>query len=318
MTGESSGSRPTGADGEIRLAVDIRSAGYEAGRPVIRDVRFSVHAGELVGLIGPNGAGKSTTIKAVLGLLARTDGDVRFGGAGRSDASGGPERHGSPGGAQARTFGGDGRGESAGGAGRNSSAGGGAQAGSPCGDGKADSSGGHSGRSRSAGRYAYVPEQPVFYEYFTLWEHLRLAASAFGIAEEEFAPRAERLLERFRLLRHRHEYPAKFSKGMQQKMMLAIGFMLEPDLYIVDEPFIGLDPHATRDLLDLLEAERRRGAGILMSTHVLDTAERIADSFVLMDGGTVVARGGLDDVRKQAGLGYGATLFDCFLELTRR
>ena len=268
----------------IRLAVDIRSAGYEAGKSVIRDVRFEVGAGEMVGLIGPNGAGKSTTIKAVLGLLARVDGDIRFdGGTGHR-----PERP------------------------------------EDSKEAIADGMAGDAGRSprpepsARSGRYAYVPEQPVYYEYLTLWEHLRLAASAFGAAEEAFAARAERLLDRFRLLEHRHELPAKFSKGMQQKMMLAIGFMLEPDLYIVDEPFIGLDPHATRDLLDLLEEERRRGAGILMSTHVLDTAERICDRFVLMNGGTVVACGGLDDVRRQAGLEGGAPLFDCFLELTKR
>jgi len=254
----------------IRLAVDIRSAGYEAGKAVIRDVRFDVGAGELVGLIGPNGAGKSTTIRAVLGLLPRTVGDIRFGGG--------------PGLRPAR----------------------------PVDAGEPDGTGGWKGR------YAYVPEQPVYYEYLTLWEHLRLAAAVHGLAEEAFSSRAERLLERFRLLEHRHEFPAKFSKGMQQKMMLAIGFMLEPDLYIVDEPFIGLDPHAVRDLLDLLGEERRRGAGILMSTHVLDTAERICDRFVLMNGGTVVARGGLDDVRRQAGLAGDAPLFDCFLELTKR
>lgn len=237
-----------GREREIRLDVDIRAAGYESGKPVIRNVQFRVEAGEMIGLIGPNGAGKSTTIKAVLGLLAQTDGDIRFSG--------------------------------------------------------------------ESGRYAYVPEQPVFYEYFTLWEHLRLAASAFALTEEDFAGRAERLLARFRLLDHRDELPVKFSKGMQQKMMLAVGLMLEPDLYIVDEPFIGLDPRATQDLLDMLEEERRRGAGILMSTHVLDTAERICSGFVLMNAGEVVARGRLDDVRRQAGRGGEARLFECFLALT--
>jgi ABC-2 type transport system ATP-binding protein len=299
---ERAGFAADGADREIRLAVDIRSAGYEAGKPVIRDVRFTVAAGELVGLIGPNGAGKSTTIKAVLGLLARTDGDIRFGGEpGRRAEGAGPF-------GESGETGGSGGQDEAGRTGEFGESGLSGEAGRT----------GASGPSGRTGCYAYVPEQPVFYEYFTLWEHLRLAASAFGIAEESFAPRAERLLERFRLLDHRHELPARFSKGMQQKMMLAVGFMLEPDLYIVDEPFIGLDPHATRDLLDLLEEERRRGAGILMSTHVLDTAERICTGFVLMDGGTVVARGGLDDVRRQAGLGGGAPLFDCFLELTKR
>ncbi|WP_276355013.1 ABC transporter ATP-binding protein [Cohnella caldifontis] len=232
---------------DLRLDVNLRSAGYEEKKDTIRNVRFQVHSGELVGLIGPNGAGKSTTIKSILGLLRHRDGEVAFGG--------------------------------------------------------------------PTGRYAYVPEHPVVYEYLTLWEHLRLAAAAFGMEEAAFAAKAEALLERFRLSEARHELPAKFSKGMQQKLMLVTGFMLEPDLYIVDEPFIGLDPRATKDLLDFLEAERRRGAGILMSTHVLDTAEKICDGFVLIDGGSVVAQGTLPDVRQTAGLAD-SSLFDCFLALT--
>ena len=231
----------------VRLDVWIRSAGYEEKEETIRDIRFQVRAGELIGLIGPNGAGKSTTIKSILGLLRHRDGEVTFGG--------------------------------------------------------------------SSGRYAYVPEQPVMYEYLTLWEHLRLAASTFGLEDEAFTLKAEMLLEQFRLLDVRHELPVKFSKGMQQKLMLLIGFILEPDIYIVDEPFIGLDPRATKDLLDFLEAERKRGAGILMSTHVLDTAEKICDGFVLINGGSVVARGTLEDVQRTSGR-EGASLFDCFLALT--
>ncbi len=166
-----------------------------------------------------------------------------------------------------------------------------------------------------SGRYAYVPEQPVLYEYLTLWEHLRLAVSTFGMEDEAFARKAEAMLEQFRLMEVRHELPTKFSKGMQQKVMLVIGFMLEPDIYIVDEPFIGLDPRATQDMLELFEAERRRGAGILMSTHVLDTAEKICDGFILIDGGSAVAQGTLADVQRIAGR-EGAPLFDCFLALT--
>jgi ABC-2 type transport system ATP-binding protein len=232
---------------DLRLDVNLRSAGYEEKKDTIRNVRFQVRSGERVGLIGPNGAGKSTTIKSILGLLRHRDGEVVFGG--------------------------------------------------------------------PTGRYAYVPEHPVVYEYLTLWEHLRLAAAAFGMAEDAFAAKAEALLERYRLSEVRHELPATFSKGMQQKMMLVTGFLLEPDLYIVDEPFIGLDPRATKDLLDLLEEERRRGAGILMSTHVLDTAEKICDGFVLIDGGSVVAQGTLPDVRQAAGLAD-SSLFECFLALT--
>lgn len=165
-------------------------------------------------------------------------------------------------------------------------------------------------------RYAYVPEQPIFYEYFTLWEHLRLAASAFDIEESAFTAKAEQLLERFRLTEQKHHYPGQFSKGMQQKLMLIIAFILEPDIYIVDEPFVGLDPRATSDFLSLLEDERKRGAGVLMSTHVLDTAERICQSFVLINHGSIVAQGSLQQVRLDADCADDATLFECFHALT--
>ena len=165
-------------------------------------------------------------------------------------------------------------------------------------------------------RYAYVPEQPTLYEYMTLWEHLRLAASAFGMEEQDFAARAEKLLERFRLTEQKHQYPIQFSKGMQQKMMLIIAFLLEPDIYIVDEPFVGLDPRATTDFLAMLSDELERGAGVLMSTHVLDTAEKICQSFTLINHGSVVAQGSLQQVRTDAGRGADASLFECFHALT--
>jgi len=165
-------------------------------------------------------------------------------------------------------------------------------------------------------RYAYVPEQPVYYEYFTLWEHLRLAAAAYDISEAMFSSRAEHLLELFRLTEHRHDYPAKFSKGMQQKLMLIVAFLLEPDVYIVDEPFVGLDPRATKDLLELLDKELKRGAGVLICTHVLDTAEKICDRFVLVNNGSMVASGSIADVRETAALDAEASLFDCFHKLT--
>ncbi|MDU5140980.1 MAG: ABC transporter ATP-binding protein [Paenibacillus dendritiformis] len=165
------------------------------------------------------------------------------------------------------------------------------------------------------GTYAYVPEQPVLYDSMTLWEHLELAAAAHELPEAEFRERAEELLGIFQLTEVKHHLPASFSKGMQQKLMLIIAFLLKPSLYIVDEPFVGLDPRATRRFLRMLEEERKRGAGVLMSTHVLDTAERVCDSFVLIHQGRIVASGTLDQVRAASGLPEG-TLFDCFEVLT--
>lgn len=165
------------------------------------------------------------------------------------------------------------------------------------------------------GTYAYVPEQPVLYDSMTLWEHLELAAAAHELPEAEFRERAEELLGIFQLTEVKHHLPTSFSKGMQQKLMLIIAFLLKPSLYIVDEPFVGLDPRATRRFLRMLEEERKRGAGVLMSTHVLDTAERVCDSFVLIHQGRIVASGTLDQVRGTSGLSEG-TLFDCFEVLT--
>lgn len=168
---------------------------------------------------------------------------------------------------------------------------------------------------RAGTHYAYIPEQPVYYETLTLWEHLSLASAVYGMDESVLEREGNALLERFRMTEVKHHLPDGFSKGMRQKMMLMIGFLIRPDIYIVDEPFVGLDPRATNDFLVLLEEERQRGAGVLMCTHVLDTAERICDDFVLLADGRMVVRGKLDDVRGLASLPEG-TLFDCFNALT--
>ncbi|OWA35151.1 ABC transporter ATP-binding protein [Saccharibacillus sp. O16] len=166
-----------------------------------------------------------------------------------------------------------------------------------------------------SGTYAYVPEQPLYYDTLTLWEHLSLAGAAYGMEEKAFERSATELLERFRMTDARDKLPGGMSKGMKQKMMLMLGFLLKPDVYIVDEPFIGLDPRATRDFLRLLEEERQRGAGVLMCTHVLDTAEKICDYFVLLSDGQTAAQGDLDEIRQASGQPEG-DLFDCFEALT--
>ncbi|GGA00100.1 multidrug ABC transporter ATP-binding protein [Paenibacillus marchantiophytorum] len=162
--------------------------------------------------------------------------------------------------------------------------------------------------------YAYIPEHPILYDELTLWEHMEFAASVYELDRTVFLERADDLLHRFRLLDEKHQLPGKFSKGMQQKIMLILGFLNKPDVYIVDEPFIGLDPKAIKDFLGMLDEERKRGAGILMSTHVLDTAERICTSFVLLSGGRLVANGTLQDIQQQCGMPE-APLFDCFHSL---
>lgn len=163
-------------------------------------------------------------------------------------------------------------------------------------------------------RYGYIPEKPVFYDHLTLWEHLDLIASINGINDTELNERASTYLKVFKMEKVKHEMPSTFSKGMQQKVMIIQALLLKPDYYIVDEPFIGLDPSAIKMFLTIMEEERNRGAGVLMCTHVLDTAEKICDRFLLMTEGQMVAQGTLEEIRHITGL-KGASLLDCFHQI---
>ncbi|MEA4900118.1 ABC transporter ATP-binding protein [Desulfitobacterium sp.] len=162
--------------------------------------------------------------------------------------------------------------------------------------------------------YAYIPEQPVLYEGLTLWEHLEFAAAVYEIDRGIFINRAEELLRLFRLAHVKHNLPTTFSKGMQQKVMLILGFLLKPSLYVIDEPFIGLDPIGIKDFLFIIQQARSEGSGVLLSTHSLDTAEKICTSFVLINEGTVLTKGSLWEIREQSQLPNGS-LFDCFIKL---
>jgi ABC-2 type transport system ATP-binding protein len=165
------------------------------------------------------------------------------------------------------------------------------------------------------GFYTYVPEHPILYDGLTLYEHLEIAASSYGLTSEQFARVSTKLLQQFQLLEAKDDLPTSFSKGMQQKMMLTLGFLVESDVYIIDEPFIGLDPRAVKDFVNMLEEQKRRGAGVLMCTHVLDTAEKICDRFVMLNRGEIVAQGDLHRIRETCQT-PDASLFDCFLNLT--
>ncbi|WP_077619126.1 ABC transporter ATP-binding protein [Bacillus sinesaloumensis] len=164
--------------------------------------------------------------------------------------------------------------------------------------------------------YAYIPERPVFYDELTLWEHLDLAAGVMEIDEVQFNERAMRLVRLFHMENVIHKLPSTFSKGMQQKVMLITAFLIKPDIYIIDEPFVGLDPMAMQDFLTLIELEKQRGAGILMSTHVLDTAEKVCDRFLLVTNGKLRAEGTLEEIRIKANL-PGSALLQSFNKIVQ-
>ncbi|WP_252314292.1 ABC transporter ATP-binding protein [Sinobaca sp. H24] len=164
--------------------------------------------------------------------------------------------------------------------------------------------------------FTYIPETPILYDELTLWEHMRLTAMAYGIEEKVFEERAERLMEEYRMTKMKNWFPSHFSKGMRQKVMIMCAFLIEPELYIVDEPFIGLDPLAIKALLDMMVKMKNEGAGILMSTHILATAERYCDRFIVLHEGRIKLQGTMEELQEQAGM-PGALLDDLYIEVAK-
>ncbi|MDO5078450.1 MAG: ABC transporter ATP-binding protein [Streptococcus minor] len=166
-------------------------------------------------------------------------------------------------------------------------------------------------------KIGFIPETPSLYEELTLKEHLEVVALAYDLDWELAFGEVEKLLKIFRLEEKLDWFPVHFSKGMKQKVMIVCALMVNPSLLIVDEPFLGLDPVAIKDLIDLINQQRSKGTSILMSTHVLDSAEKMCDRFVILHHGQVLADGTIEQLRKEFGQEK-ASLNDIYLTLTQQ
>lgn len=164
--------------------------------------------------------------------------------------------------------------------------------------------------------FSYIPETPVLYDELTLREHLQLTAMAYGLDEATLAARSEVLLKEFRMEKRLNWFPSHFSKGMRQKVMIMCAFLVNPSLYIIDEPFVGLDPLGIQSLLDQMDDKKKEGASILMSTHILSTAEKHCDRIILLHEGRVRAQGTMADLRTAFGMPH-ATLDDLYIAMTK-
>jgi len=163
--------------------------------------------------------------------------------------------------------------------------------------------------------FAFVPESPVLYDELSVWEHLEWTAMAYGVEKREFESRAERLLDRFRMSKERAKFAGHLSKGMRQKVMLMSAFMAKPPLYIVDEPFLGLDPLAIQALLEQMREEKLAGSGLIVSSHMLSMLETYCDRYLVLHDGVVVAQGTAEDIIAAAGLPNGRRVEEAFFTL---
>ena len=161
---------------------------------------------------------------------------------------------------------------------------------------------------------AWLSDEPMIYDKLTPSEYLEFIAGLWGVDASAAEARARDLLRWLDLEPHTHERCEGFSKGMRQKVALAGALVHEPRLIILDEPLTGLDAGSARQVKNVLRERVRQGCTVIMTTHILEVAERMADRIGVIAGGKLIAQGTLDELRRQAGKG-GTSLEDTFLAL---
>jgi len=164
-------------------------------------------------------------------------------------------------------------------------------------------------------RLGYIPDRPYLYEKLSGGEFLRFVAGLWGRNGEGTEERADRMLELFQLAPWKDELIESYSHGMRQKLLITSAMLHQPEMIVVDEPMVGLDPRAARILKDLFRTYAEGGGTVFLSTHTLEVAEALCDRIAILNGGRVIAFGTMDELRAEADAG-GAHLEEIFLKVT--
>lgn len=147
--------------------------------------------------------------------------------------------------------------------------------------------GGYNNKTVEAKRiFGYVPEAPAVYEYLSVWDHMEFIARAYNL--QNWKDDAEALLKRFDMDDKKDKIGKDLSKGMQQKVSLCCALLIKPSMIMLDEPMIGLDPKAIKELKSIFSELKQSGCAILISTHILDSIDEIWDKALIMNNGKIV------------------------------
>jgi ABC-2 type transport system ATP-binding protein len=162
-------------------------------------------------------------------------------------------------------------------------------------------------------RLAFVPDEPRLFDYLTSWDHMIITSRLYGV--EDGADRAKLLLDEFELGDRRDSYPSELSRGMKQKLMVAMALLHRPEAILLDEPLTGLDPVAMRRMKTRIQTSAASGVAVILSSHMLHLVEELCDRVVLVVRGKKVLDGTLEEIRQASpGLSGDADLEAIFMK----
>lgn len=228
---------------------------YDNGKLAVDNISFSVNNGEIFGFLGPNGAGKSTTIKAIVGLIKKSSGEINIDGIRLEDD---PILY--------------------------------------------------------KNKFSYLADNPDLFDKFTGVEYINFVSDIYGVDEKTRDEMLNTYLDYFDIRQAMVDLISSYSHGMKQKLALISSLIHNPDLLILDEPMVGLDPKSSFNLKKIMRERKERGKMVFFSTHVMEVAENICDRIAIISKGKIVAQGSLDEIRKN--LDENKSLEELFLELT--
>lgn len=228
---------------------------YNNGKLAVDNISFSVNNGEIFGFLGPNGVGKSTTIKAIVGLIKKSSGEINIDGIRLEDD---PILY--------------------------------------------------------KNKFSYLADNPDLFDKFTGVEYINFVSDIYGIDEKTRDERLNTYLDYFDIRQAMADLISSYSHGMKQKLAIISSLIHDPDLLILDEPMVGLDPKSSFNLKKIMRERKERGKIVFFSTHIMEIAENICDRIAIISKGKIVAQGSLDEIRKN--LDEDKSLEELFLELT--
>lgn len=163
---------------------------------------------------------------------------------------------------------------------------------------------------------SYVPDNPEIYDRLTGIEYLNFIADMYGVTKDERSERMKEYLEIFNLKDAVNDLIKSYSHGMKQKIVLIGALLSDPELFILDEPMVGLDPKSAFNLKEIMRTRCSQGKSVFFSTHVLEVAEKLCDRIAIINKGKIIAEGTMDELRKQSE--NKESLENIFLELTEK